>query len=79
MRTTPAQDKILNRLYRQIEITVLDGNEKKTVRSLERKGIVNIDAVPMQKGEQCRHFYFRVTLTDMGDRYTCAQHGIPGW
>ncbi len=72
--TTKAQDKILSRLYREVEINIHDGNQKKTVRALEKKGLVEYRVIPMQFGECPEKLtFFQVKLTDRGLNQTTTK------
>ena len=76
MRTTEPQNKILNRLYREVEINIHDGNQKKTVRTLAKKGLVEFDVVPMVFGDDVPEnmTFLKVRFTDAGLRYAQTQH-----
>ena len=73
MKTTKAQDAILNRLYRKVMVRIADGNQKKTVRSLSKKGLVQFEAVSVHTRDE-GPFYFMVLLTPKGINYTQNQH-----
>ena len=52
---TPAERRMLNEVYRQVEISVADGNRQKTARSLVRRGYVN------NKTTVCEYSKWRTT------------------